>query len=402
MKKEMRDRVDSRVEGIGDVDLVADFADDGVDGGDYECVLKALKGEMAIGWAFGVKNIFSKMKVYLMAGQKFLGDLSGFEEMGIEVDWSGNVLFMQVPIVGSQAFMEEWATDKMKDIKKVLEGLRGLSSKHVALYLLKGAGNACRVLYYVRCCPIDMVGYFINQFDAEFRQTFEDIVGFRVSESQWDQAALGVKLGGMGMTRGNDVADAAYLASRAATHEDCIKMDAHHVWDNGQDRGGDDVEVLGEWVHNAAHRYDSKVPECSKVSGAAYTGIDKQRVLVGKLEKLRGDALKQNAGVWDQARLEGVVAPHAGAWLDAPPSRVQDTRMTNPEIRSRVGRRLGVALCEEMACPFCFCTMDKWGAHAACCMSGGDKTATHHCIRNSLYIHASGREQFRFWRRLMF
>ena len=54
--------------------------------------------------------------------------------------------FMQVPTVGSQAFMKEWAADKMKDIKKVLEGLRGLSSNHVALYLLKGARNACRVL----------------------------------------------------------------------------------------------------------------------------------------------------------------------------------------------------------------------------------------------------------------
>ena len=32
MQKEMRDRVDSRVEGIGDVDFVAAFADDRVDG----------------------------------------------------------------------------------------------------------------------------------------------------------------------------------------------------------------------------------------------------------------------------------------------------------------------------------------------------------------------------------
>ena len=57
---------------------------------------------------------------------------------------------MQVPIVGSPAFMKEWAVDKMKDIKKVMEGLRGLSSKHVSLYLLKKAGNACSLLCYVR------------------------------------------------------------------------------------------------------------------------------------------------------------------------------------------------------------------------------------------------------------
>ena len=100
--------------------------------------------------------------------------------------------------------------------------------------------------------------------------------------------------------------------------------------------------------------------------------------------------MKQGAGIWDRARLEGVAAPHAGACLDAPPSRAQDMLMTNVQMRSRVGRRLGVALCEEMACPFCFCTLDKWGCHAESCMSGGDKTATHHCIRNRLYIHAKG------------
>ena len=58
---------------------------------------------------------------------------------------------MHLPSVGTLDFMKEWVAEKMKDITKVLEGLRGLSSKHVALYLLKGAGNACRVLYYVRC-----------------------------------------------------------------------------------------------------------------------------------------------------------------------------------------------------------------------------------------------------------
>ena len=143
-------------------------------------------------------------------------------------------------------------------------------------------------------------------------------------------------------------------------HDACVEMYSLHVWDSGQARVGERADILGEWVFNAAQRYDSKVPDCSKVSGVPYTGIDKQRELVGKLQKLRSDALKQNAGVWDRARLQGVAAPHAGAWLDAPPSRVQDMLMTNAEIRSRVGRRLGVALCEEMACPFCFCALDKW------------------------------------------
>ena len=138
----------------------------------------------------------------------------------------------------------------------------------------------------------------------------EDILGFRVSDCQWDQAALGVRAGGMGITRGSDIADAAYLASRAATHEDCVKMDSLHVWDNGQAKDSERADILGEWVFNAARRYDSKVPDCSKVSGVPYTSIDKQRELVGKLEKLRSDALKRDAGVWDRARLEAVSYTH--------------------------------------------------------------------------------------------
>ena len=79
MKKEMRDRVDSRVDGIGDVDFVADFADDGVDGGDYECVLKTLRGDWG---AFAVTNNFTKMKVYLLAGELIQGESQWFERIG--------------------------------------------------------------------------------------------------------------------------------------------------------------------------------------------------------------------------------------------------------------------------------------------------------------------------------
>ena len=78
--------------------------------------------------------------MYPVAGAAFEGDLSGFERLGIEVDWSGNVKFMQVPIAGSDEFLREWADEKWKELAKVFEGLKGLSSKHAALYLLKGEG----------------------------------------------------------------------------------------------------------------------------------------------------------------------------------------------------------------------------------------------------------------------
>ena len=65
----------------------------------------------------------------------------------------------------------------MVHIRKVFDGLRGLSSRHVSLYLLKGAGDVCRVLYYLRAVPGDMLEHFVAEFDGELRSVLEDISG---------------------------------------------------------------------------------------------------------------------------------------------------------------------------------------------------------------------------------
>ena len=71
------------------------------------------------------------------------------------------------------------------------------------------------------------------------------------------------------------------------------------------------------------------------------------------------------------------------------PSKSSPGYVINVEIRSRVGRRLGVALCEEVACPFCFCTLDKWGYHAECSCQGVIKQQPT-IVSDTLYIHATG------------
>ena len=102
----------------------------------------------------------------------------------------------------------------------------------------------------------------------------------------------------------------------------------------------------------------------------------------------RRDGLVDGAEQWDKARWESIAAPHARVWLHAPPSRELDILLTNEEVRTRVGRRLGCELCEEGPCPFCLGVMDKWGVHGESCTGGGDKTFTHHCVRNDVYAHA--------------
>eukprot|EP00973_Karenia_brevis_P059480 8281895-Karenia_brevis.AAC.1 len=84
-----------------------------------------------------------------------------------------------------------------------------------------------------------MITPFIQDFDEELRSTFEDVVGLVLSDDQWLQATLGVKVSGLGVCSASRIADAAYLASRAQTYEDCVGLDGAHVWDDGRTRSGD-------------------------------------------------------------------------------------------------------------------------------------------------------------------
>ena len=178
--------------------------------------------------------------------------VSRFERLGIKVDYFVNLKFMQVPIVGDDGFIVEWLESKMGTIRTMLEGSRSLSSRHVALDLLKGAWDACRVVYYLHTTPADMVHDFIREFDIEVRDTFEGIVALVLSDDQWRQATLGVKFSGLGVCSASRICDAAYLASRAKTFEDCCALDGVHVWDDGHVRNGDSVDVIGEWLLGAS------------------------------------------------------------------------------------------------------------------------------------------------------
>ena len=371
MKKEMRDRIPE----VSELDFTADFSDDGVDGGECDAVFRVLEKEIALGPEYGLRNNYDKMVVYPLAGNRFTGDLSRFIALGIPIDYSCNVSFMQVPVVGSAEFVSEWVARKLGIVKKIMEGARGLSKRQVALYLLRKAGHGCRVVYYLRTTPRDLIEEFVQGFDAELKDTFQVVMGLNITDEQWEQASYSVKNSGLGLTRAADIADAAYLVSRYDAWDDCVALDRRHVWDDGPARQNTAGIVVGEWLFEGVSRLNAVLPVNAHFAlGSKPLSVGKQKDLMGLLNKGRRDAMVERAGVWDKARLEGTSAPHAGAWLDATPNMALDTQLSNAQVQYGVGRRLGVQLCEEGPCKFCLGVMDRWGAQGQSCMVGGDKT----------------------------
>ena len=178
-------------------------------GGDFEHVYKVWEKEIALGHEYGLRNNYSKMVVYPLAGDKFRGDLSSFERLGITVDYSRNVTFIQVPVVGSDEFVKEWVKQKMNIISKTLDGVKGLSKRQVAVYLLRKARHGYRVIYYLRTTPRELIPGFVAEFDGELRDALQCVLGLVLDDQQWEQASFAVKQSGLGLTRAGDVADAA-------------------------------------------------------------------------------------------------------------------------------------------------------------------------------------------------
>jgi hypothetical protein len=133
MRKKVRELTPA-AEGLS---FQADYADDGMDGGMPHVVLATLMQEMAVAKQYGMHFNFSKMKLYLMAGDRFQGDISGLEQLGIQIDRSQNILFMKAPVMGTTDFLQSFANEKMRELDEILTTLSKLPNPHVAYYLLK-------------------------------------------------------------------------------------------------------------------------------------------------------------------------------------------------------------------------------------------------------------------------
>lgn len=353
----------------------ADYADDGINGGSLKNLWNTLEEEIALAERFGATFRFDKMKLYLLAGEFFNSDnanddpqyrenmemLENFKSKGIEIDYSQNITFMKVPIIGSKAFFDEFIDSKMKELTKTLDVLVQLPNPHVAHYLLTKAAGVCKVQWLMRTMPADLLGRLFQEFDAKQKQILEQLVGSELDEQQWIQAQLPIRLGGCGVRGAVAGADVSYTMSRAMTLDSCKKVDRRYIDE------GDTEDPVFCALGGAVRRVNLKLPPEKQIGDEISCEISDVKkswlVLNTWVEEEAARRLLDEAGRWDKARLNEVKAPRAGAWLSGVPSGSARTKLGRDEFQSRVGRRLGLELCEETPCPLCHQTMDRFGAH---------------------------------------
>ena len=92
----------------------------------------------------------------------------------------------------------------------------GMVDKHDALILLRCSMSSPKLLYMPRCCP-SVDNTLLEIYDVLLCKGLSSILNIDMTDNQWTQASLPIKLGGLGIRRAASLALHAFLALAAGT-----------------------------------------------------------------------------------------------------------------------------------------------------------------------------------------
>ena len=155
--------------------------------------------EIRLAEKFGLKYDLSQCTVYLLSGDQFRGDVSGFQELGVQIRTGNDIQMLKTPVLGEQTFMNEFYDIRKEQFELSFRAVEELQNKHVAFHLLQQCMEFCQLQYLARTAPRQFLGPLLEWYDKRYRQSFETIIGRILPEQSWRQATLPLKLGGLGL-----------------------------------------------------------------------------------------------------------------------------------------------------------------------------------------------------------
>ena len=365
-----------------------EYADDGFSGGRVEDVWKLFQEELRLADKYGLRYDLGQCRLYLLAGGGFLGDVSPFQGLGVHVDATCDIQMLKTPVSGSPEFLKNWYLDKQRDFECFFRELPTLENKHVAFHLLQTCMGWPQLNYLGRTAPRHFLTSLLEWYDRRYRETFEDLLGERLSDVMWWQASLPVKAGGLGLsTEGISLkdqvlgrADIAFVVACKASGrivDELVPPVPEHSkigWSPAVQR----LETLFPQWRDDMRDPDSRLKQKEMFAVA----IESSRAM---LEGALSDAQRRV--------LLAFSAPWAEGWVRVSPNHAFDTCLSNAAFIDIVSMRLGKAVFQvEMDCPRCPQSQDVFGHHTLTCHMVGGKTQLHNMIRDEIYrtLHAGG------------
>lgn len=206
-----------------------------------------------------------------------------------------------------------------------------------------------------RATPPAGLGEFFQAFDAAVRECLEAACSGPLTAEAWMQASLSTRCGGLGLRSVTMHAAAGFAASVCAIATLCSAIGNGYV---------PSIEAAVQQVNQQlppARHFQLPVPVSLRQS-QALDQVVAERLAEGGPER---EAFRAHFQLLQQ--------PDAALGLSVAPT------LFRTMVRLRL--RLAVAA-EDIACPLCDGTADKFGDHARVCPCGGDRVKRRNELRN--------------------
>jgi len=341
-------------------ELTLGYLDDFTLGGDVATVAQDVSRIADLGSKMGLTLNVAKCE--LVAHSSLVVDDPLLRSFGrIE---PGDATLLGAPLFSGRVLNNFWS-DRCSDLSRAVDRLC-MVGRQDALILLRGSFSAPRVQHLLRCSPsVDAPGPL--EFDNLLRTALSRITNNTLSDSQWLQASLPIKLGGLGIRRVSSLALPAFLASAAST---LLLQD--EILGGSQPLPDELVESLtGRW--EASHG-----PAPSGQSSSKQSSWDRPGLLVesAAVEESRTSPLQR-------ASLLAARAPHSGDWLLALPISACGLRLEDEAVRIAVALRLGSELGSPHTCR-CGSLVDAFGVHGLVCKQAPSRVVRHHALNECI------------------
>jgi len=253
-------------------------------------------------------------------------------------------------------------SDRCDDLARAVDRLNLVSSQD-ALILLRSSFSAPKVLHLLRCSP-SVSHPSLESFDSLLKRAVQRITNSDLSDTQWLQASLPVKDGGLGVRRVVSLALPAFLASAAST----LSLQA---------------DILSGSICSDNKYLQSYLTAWSTAFGDVPDTLPPKQPFWDRPGVLADRAVVQAtlSSSFQQASFLAASSPHSGDWLFAMPIASCGLRLDDEAVRVAVGLRLGLSLCVPHQCQ-CGTLVTANGTHSFVCKRSPGRTGRHHALND--------------------
>ena len=408
------------------------YLDDGSMAGPGEELLKAWKIVEEEAKKIGMRVNVKKCEIWSPEGHEKWQD--DFPEQVVRLKGEGFEL-LGAPI-GTKEFCEEYARKRVMKVKEVVAKLPLLADPQMELVLLRSCIGLPKFGFTLRSAPPEDIQTATKEFDDLMEKTSEERFGIQMGKEAAMQWHLPVRMGGVGISRAQDVSAPAYLGNvllalpflRKLVEEDLDVEEvpgASYAWDllkekvlESEDELPEECEehlrelklvfppdvlrkmtkgpnALEEIFEETKEKTDEEGAEKKKKNKVKHQHFLHSLIHVKRLRQwleVKHDEWENEEKKRDLLRKMAVIRDDestgcAGNWLNVVPCGALETRMLGTTFTAALRWWTGAPTWQPESCDMgaatgkrCGKELDRWGDHAVICPVGPGRIARHNAV----------------------